>query len=250
MAGQLQDRIALITGGTTGIGFATAKRFLDEGAKVIITGRNAERAEVARQELGGRAEVIISDASNLNDIQNLFTQIKDTHGRLDVLFLNAGVAAFAPISELTPEEFDRQYNINVKGPLFALQAALPLLSKGSSVLFNTSAVQAKGFPGASIYAGTKAALRTVVRVAAAELAPLGLRVNAISPGPVETPIYGKLDMPQEAVDAFAQQVVSGVPLGRFGSSEEVANVALFLASDQSSYVHGAEITVDGGFAQV
>jgi NAD(P)-dependent dehydrogenase (short-subunit alcohol dehydrogenase family) len=248
--GKLTDKIALITGGTTGIGLATARRFADEGATVIVTGRNPETLAIAREELAGKATVIASDAGDPDAIRDLFDEIRRTHGHLDVLFLNAGVARFAPLQSHTLDDFDLQFRVNVRGPWLALKHALDLLQPGAAVLFNTSVINSKGMAGASAYGATKAALRSLVRTAATELGARGIRVNAVSPGPVETPIYGKLGMPQQQVDAFATQVQSQVPLGRFGRPEELAQVALFLASPAASFVHGAELAVDGGMAQV
>lgn len=247
---RLSGKIALITGGTTGIGLATARTFLREGATVIVTGRNPETLEAARAELGEGAEVLASDAGDADAIRALFAHIHDRYGRLDVLFLNAGVARFAPWAEHSLADFDLQFAVNVRGPWLAIQAALPLLSPGASVLVNTSVVNQMGMPGASAYAASKAALRSLVRTAAAELGPRGVRVNAVSPGPVDTPIYGKLGLTAEAVTAFAEGVQSQIPLGRFGRSEELAQAALFLASPESSFVHGAELAVDGGMGQV
>jgi NAD(P)-dependent dehydrogenase (short-subunit alcohol dehydrogenase family) len=247
---KLQNKIALITGGTTGIGLATAQRFVAEGAKVILTGRNPDTLQAAREQLGEGVEVIKSDASDEEDIADLFAQVEARHGRIDVLFLNAGIAKFAPLGEAPVDDFDRMWRINVRGPWLALQKALPLLGEGASVIFNTSALDVKGMAGASAYASTKAALRSIVRTAAAELAERKVRVNAIAPGPVETPIYSKLGLPAEAMDEMAGGIVSGIPLGRFGAATEIASGALFLASDDSSYMTGAELPLDGGYAQV
>jgi len=250
MTKKLDGKIALITGGTTGIGLATAKRFVDEGATVLVTGRNPKTLEIARAELSGRAEVIASDASDPAAISALFEQVQARYGKLDVLFLNAGIARFAPISDASVDEFDAIFNVNVKGPWLALQKALPLLKAGSSVVFNTSVVNQVGMPGASIYGASKAALRSIVRTAAAELSAAGVRVNAVAPGPIETPIYGKTGMPQAQLDEFAGAVVSQVPLGRMGRPDELASAVLFLASDEASFIQGVELAVDGGMTQV
>ncbi|MEO1272675.1 MAG: SDR family oxidoreductase [Myxococcota bacterium] len=249
--GKLAGRVALVTGGTTGIGFATAKRFLAEGAEaVVITGRNRERLKVAQLELGDRVLAVASDAGDPEQIEALFKTIDAQYGRLDVVFFNAGVASFGPLAEFPLEEAQRLVQINFVGPWLGLKAALPLLKPGSAVLFNTSATNVIGLPGASVYAATKAALRSLVRTAASELAGQGIRVNAVSPGPVETPIYGKTGMPGEQLDAFATQIINKVPLGRFGTPDELAQVALFLVSDEASFVTGAEYVVDGGMTQV
>ena len=250
MSGSLNSKIALITGGTTGIGLATAKLYLKEGAKVIVTGRNADNLALAKETLGAGADVIRSDAGDPEAISELFDLVSKRYGRLDVLFLNAGIAKFAPLEQHSLEDFDQMFAINVRGPWLALKHAIPLLGSGSTVLFNTSVVNEKGVSGASAYGATKAALRSIVRTAAAELAPQGIRVNAVSPGPIETPIYSKLGLPQEAVDAFASGVVSQVPLGRFGRPEELAQASLFLVSDAASFINGAELKVDGGFGSV
>lgn len=250
MANALENKIALITGGTTGIGLATAKRFAAAGATVIVTGRNPETLEAARSELGDRATVVASDAGDPAAISELFQWVQTEHGRLDVLFLNAGIAQFAPLGELPAAFFDRMYQVNVRGPWLAIQAAIPLLGSGSSVIVNTSVSNVKGMAGASAYGATKAALRSIVRTAAAELSPQGIRVNAISPGPISTPIYGKLGMPQEALDGFAAGVLGQVPLGRFGEPSEIAETALFLASPAASFIQGVEIPVDGGMTSV
>ncbi|MBX2798211.1 MAG: SDR family oxidoreductase [Myxococcales bacterium] len=250
MSTLLSGKVALITGGTTGIGLATAQRFAAEGATVIVTGRNPETLATAREVLGDTAAVWPSDAADPEAIAALFAQVKSVHGGLDVLFLNAGIAKFAPLSDTPVELFDQQFGVNVRGPWLALKHAASVLNDGASVFINASAVHGKGMPGASAYAATKAAVRSIVRTAAAELAERGIRVNTLSPGPIETPIYSKLEMPAEAVQEFAAGVQQQVPLGRFGSADEVAGAALFLASSLSSYVTGIDLPVDGGMAQV
>ena len=250
MTKKLENKIALITGGTTGIGLATAKRFAAEGARVIVTGRNPETLEAARRELGDRAEVIESDAGDEKDIARLFEGLAATHRRLDVLFLNAGIARFAPLAEASVKDFDAMWTVNVRGPWLALKHALPLLAEGATVLVNTSVVNQKGLAGAAAYAATKAGLRAVVRGAATELAARKIRVNAISPGPIETPIFGKLGISKNAADDFLKDAASHIPLQRIGNVDEVAGTAVFLASEDASFITGSEIAVDGGFAQV
>jgi NAD(P)-dependent dehydrogenase (short-subunit alcohol dehydrogenase family) len=246
----LNEKIALITGGTTGSGLATAQRFVGEGATVIVTGRNPETLAAARETLPDSVHVWASDASDPEAVSELFAKVTDTVGGLDVLFLNAGVAAFAPIEDHTVESFERQFAVNVRGPWLGIKHASPILNDGASVFVNSSAVSNKGMPGSSAYAATKAAVRSIVRVTASELAGRGIRVNSISPGPISTPIYSKLDMPAEQVEAFGASIQQQVPLGRFGNPDEVAGAALFLASNLSSYVTGIDLPVDGGMAQV
>jgi NAD(P)-dependent dehydrogenase (short-subunit alcohol dehydrogenase family) len=250
MSKKLQNKVALITGGTTGIGLATAHLFAEEGARVFVTGQNPETIARAKQELAGIAEVIRSDASDSAQLRSLISHIQQSAGGLDVLFLNAGVAKFAPITDFSEEEFDQLFSINVKGPFLAIKHAVPALRRGASIILNTSISAETGMPAASIYSATKAALRSLARTASADLVSRGIRVNAVSPGPIETPIFGKLGLPAEAIEGFAASVKSQNPLGRFGQAREIATAALFLASDDSSYMVGAEIVVDGGRTQL
>ena len=250
MTRKLENKVALITGGTTGIGLATAKRFAAEGATVVVTGRNRETLAAARKELGDRAEVIESDAGDEKQIAQLFEGLAKTHRRLDVLFLNAGIAKFAPLADASVKDFDAMWTVNVRGSWLALKHALPLLAEGAAVLVNTSVVNQKGLAGASAYAATKAGLRAVVRGAATELAARKIRVNAISPGPIETPIFGKVGMSRAQTDTFLKETASQIPLRRIGNVDEIAGTAVFLASDDASFITGSEIAVDGGFAQV
>ncbi len=245
---KLHNKVALITGGTTGIGLATAKLFIEQGAQVIVTGRNPETLSAAEGELAGKAQVVRSDVSSLDDIGNLVNIIKERHGRIDVLFANAGVANFLPIEAADEAHLDTQFNINFKGPYFLLQKALPLLSEGASVILNSSVAAQRGMGGSSVYAATKAALSSLGRTLAVELAPRGVRVNVISPGPIDTPIYGKLGLPADAVDGFKSTLSGSVALKRFAQSAEVANVALFLASSDATYITGQDIAVDGGLS--
>ena len=247
---RLKNKIALITGGTTGIGLATAKRFVAEGAEVIVTGRNPETLEAARRELDGIAKVVESDAADERKVAWLFETIGRKHGRLDILFLNAGIAKFAPLAEASLSDFDEMWHLNVRGLWLALQHAIPLLSEGAAVIVNTSVVNQKGFEAASAYSATKAAVRSIVRNAARELAARNVRVNAVSPGPIETPIFGKMGMTPESLDEFLSHATSQIPLGRIGSADEVASAAAFLASRDSSFITGTELAVDGGLAQV
>lgn len=246
----LTGKVAIITGATSGMGLDTAKLFLAEGAKVVLTGRSEEKLAALKDQLSGDFLLVRADAASTADSKALVEQATNKFGRIDILFLNAGIFQAHPIGQLSEESFDEVYNINVKGPLFLVNTALPHLNKGASILFNTSSSSVKGMPGTAVYASSKAALRSITRVLAAELAPQGIRVNAISPGPIETAIWGKTNLPQEALDDFAAGVINAVPLGRFGQGQEVAQAALYLASDAASYVTGSEIPVDGGMTQV
>lgn len=249
MADRLKNKVAVITGGTTGIGLAAAKRFAREGARVIVTGNNPATIAEASRELEGHAEVVASDAADEGAIKALFEDVRKRHGRIDVLFLNAGIALFAPWTDHSVEDFDRQFAINVRGPWLAIKHAIPVLADGASVIATTSVVNRMGMAGASAYAATKAALAQLVRTAATELSPRGIRVNAVSPGPIDTPIFGKVGMSEGELQQMAAGIQSQVALGRFGRAEEVADLALFLASDESSYVQGQEFAVDGGMTR-
>jgi NAD(P)-dependent dehydrogenase (short-subunit alcohol dehydrogenase family) len=235
---KLQDKVAVITGGTTGIGQAAAKLFHAEGARVFITGRNDKTLAEAKEHLPADVTTIRSDASKLEDIDALAAELKGKAGHIDVLYVNAGIAKFMPFESITPEIFDEMFNTNVRGAYFTVQKLLPLMGEGSSVVLTTSIAADLGMATSSAYGATKAALSSFARTLSNELAPRGIRVNEISPGPIETPIYDKLGMPDEQV--------AGVK--RFGSADEVAKAALYLASDDSSYLLGAKIRIDGGFA--
>ena len=245
---KLQDKVAVITGGTTGIGQAAAKLFHDEGARVFITGRNEKTLAEAKEHLPADVTAIRSDASKLEDIDALAAQLKEKAGHIDVLYVNAGVAKFMPFDSITPEIFDEMFNINVRGAYFTIQKLLPLLSEGSSVVLTTSIAADLGMATSSAYGATKAALSSLARTLSNELAPRGIRVNEVSPGPIETPIYDKLGMPAEQVSGFKGMMSELVPVKRFGAAEEVAKAALYLASDDSSYLLGSKIRIDGGFA--
>jgi NAD(P)-dependent dehydrogenase (short-subunit alcohol dehydrogenase family) len=246
---KLEGKIALVTGGTTGIGLAAAKLFAAEGARVYVTGTNPQSLAAARAELGDTAEVIASDAGSTADIEALAKRFADSGG-LDVLLLNAGIAKFAPIESMPEQTFDDTFRINVKGPWLALKHFGPLLRTGGAVVVNTSINNQLGMAGSAVYAASKAALRSLVRVAANELAPKGVRVNAVSPGPIETPLYGKLGFGADQLQGMAKGLVAQIPLGRFGTPDEVAKSALFLASTDSSFMTGEEIVLDGGMTRV
>jgi NAD(P)-dependent dehydrogenase (short-subunit alcohol dehydrogenase family) len=245
---KLAGRVAVVTGGNSGIGLETAKIYAQEGATVIITARNEQRFQetLATEHTG--LNVIKADVSNKADLQALFAQVNERFGKIDIVFANAGVAKFGPIDQLPDEAIDQMLDVNLKGVYYTIQAALPYLNEGASVLLNTSATNAKGEPNTAFYAATKAAVRSLARTLSAELVGRGIRVNAISPGPVGTPLYGKLGMVQEQVEGFGQYVQSKVPLGRFGTTAELAKAALFLASTDSSFVLGEELVVDGGYS--
>lgn len=248
--GRLSEKIALITGGNSGIGLATAKAFSREGAKVIITGRNQETLDKAAAEIGGDTIAIRGDVSDLGHLDNVADQVKEKYGRIDILFANAGVAMPTPFADVTEEQFDMHFDINVKGLFFTVQKALPLLTDGASVILNASIVKDKGFEGFSAYSATKGAVRTLARVWTAELKERKIRVNSISPGAIETPIYDRMGLPQEAQEEFGQNVAAQVPLGGFGEAGDIAEAVVYLASDEAKYTTGIDLVVDGGMSQV
>src|SRR5271154_6924664 len=247
--GKLLNKVAVITGGTTGIGLATAQLFIEEGAKVIVTGRNPETLDQAKKTLGSGADVIAADTSDLKAVEQLFKTIAERYKKIDALFVNAGVAKFAPLDQSSPEMFDEQFNVNVRGAYFTVQHAVPLIADGGAILFTASMVTSIAEPMSSIYSATKAALRSFGRTLAAELAPR-IRVNTVSPGPIETPIFGKLGLSSETIQAFAADMLQRNPLKRIGHADDVAKAALFLLSDESSYTTGIELFVDGGMASL
>lgn len=248
--GRLHGKVALITGGTSGIGFATAQIFQKEGAQVIVTGRHPKTVEEAQKELGPNALAVASDAGSLAATDALMKTIREKFGRLDVLFANAGVTQFAPVEQVDEDFFDRQFGVNVRGLFFTVKKSLGLLSDGGAVLLNASVASRKGFAGASVYSATKAAVRSLGRTLAAELAPRRIRVVTISPGPIATPLFSKLEMPKEAAEAVAAGWAAGVALKRMGRPEEIARLALFLASDEASFITGTEVFADGGLAEL
>ena len=247
---ELKGKVAVITGATSGMGLDTAKLFLENGAKVVITGRSQDKLDVLKNDLHGDFALVRADAASVNDTKELLKTTAAKFGKIDILFLNAGIFQAAPLGHITEAFIDQIYDINFKGPVMTLSLALDHLNDGASVLFNTSVSNVKGMPGVSIYGSSKAALRSAVRTFAVELAPRSIRVNAISPGPIETPIWTKTNLNEEQIEGFASGVSAQVPLGRFGKGDEVARTALFLASSAASFITGAEIPVDGGMAQV
>jgi NAD(P)-dependent dehydrogenase (short-subunit alcohol dehydrogenase family) len=252
MSGKLQGKIALVTGGNSGIGLATAREFVEEGAFVYITARRQAELDEAVKSLGPQAKGIKTDVSKLNELEALFTQISDDKGRIDVLFVNAGVAAFLPLGSITEEHFDQHFDTNVKGLLFTVQKALPLIPNGGSIILNASIESKQGKPAFSVYSATKAAVRSFARGWTADLKDRGIRVNVISPGPIDTPGLNGLAGPTtaEQLKGFHNHLATDIPLGRVGRPEEVARVAVFLASEDASFVAGIELFVDGGVAQV
>jgi len=248
--GKLEGKIALITGGNSGIGLATAKQFVNEGAYVFITGRREPELAGAVKEIGKNVTGVQGDVAKLGDLDRLFTQIKREKGKLDVVFANAGVAKYAPFGTITEEHYDSIFDINVKGLLFTVQKALPLLSDGASIILNASIVASKGFSSNSVYSATKAAVRSFARTWTTDLKERRIRVNAVSPGPIETPGLNDLVASTGAGEERLKMLSNSVPLGRLGTPDEIAKAVVFLASDDSSYVTGTELFVDGGIAQV
>jgi len=248
--GKLDGKIALVTGGNSGIGLATAKRFVSEGAYVFITGRREKELAAAVKEIGRNVTGAQGDVSSLVDLDRLFAEIKQEKGGLDIVFANAGIARFAPIGTITEELFDSIFSINVKGLLFTVQKALPLLRDGASVILNASIVGSKGLPANSVYSATKAAIRSFARTWTTDLKARQIRVNVVSPGAIDTPGLSDLMASSDTGAERLKMISSAVPMGRLGTADEIAKAVVFLASDDSSYVTGAELFVDGGFAQV
>ena len=245
--GKLEGQIALITGGNSGIGLATARHFVNEGAYVFITGRRERESAAAVKEIGRNVTGVQGDVANLADLDRLFAQIKREKGKLDIVFANAGGAAFAPVGKITEEHYEVLFNSNVKGLLFTVQKALPLMPDGASIILNASVVASKAIaPEWSVYSATKAAVRSFARTWTMDLTARRIRVNAVSPGYTDTPPWRSM----EAAEERMKTISGSVPLGRWGTPDEIAKAVLFLASDDSSYITGTEVFVDGGFAQV
>jgi NAD(P)-dependent dehydrogenase (short-subunit alcohol dehydrogenase family) len=248
--GKLEGKIALITGGNSGIGLATAKQSVNEGAYVFITGRRNSELAAAVKEIGGNVTGVQGDVSNLGDLDRLFAQIKREKGKLDIVFANAGVAEVSPLGKITEEDYDSIFNINVKGVVFTVQKALPLMPDGASIILNASIVASKGLSANGVYSATKAAVRSFARTWTTDLKERRIRVNAVSPGFIDTPGLSNLLASTGTGQQGKEMISNAVPLGRFGTPDEIAKAVVFLASDDSSYITGTELFVDGGFAQV
>lgn len=246
---KLKNKVAFITGGTSGIGLETAKLFQAEGANVVLVGSNAERLEVAGNELNGNALLIQADLRKVSDIERAVEETRTKFGQIDIVFANAGATTVAPLAAVTPAYINDNLALNFTGTFFTIQKTVPLMSQGGSIIVTTSFLNTIGFPGLSILAASKAATRSLVRTLGAELAPLGIRVNAVSPGAIATPFYSKIGLPEDVLSQVAATVTDKVALKRFGNPAELAKTVLFLASEDSSYTTGTEMVVDGGLTQ-
>ena len=246
----LEGKVAVVTGGNSGIGLATAQRFVEEGADVFITGRRQSELDAAVKQIGKNVTGVQGDVSNLADLDRLYDTVKQQKGRIDVLFANAGIIELAPLGSITESHFDKIFNINVKGLLFTVQKALPLFQDGGSIILTASINSSKGFETSTVYSATKAAIRSFARTWTVDLKHRKIRVNAISPGPIDTPIFNSAVQTEEEIEQIKASLVASMPMGRMGSPDEVAKAVLFLASDDSSYVTGIELFVDGGMAQI
>lgn len=247
---KLENKVAVITGANSGIGLATAKLYLQEGAKVVVSGRRQEALDGVSKDLSGDFITVLADVSKANDNKALIEKAVEAYGKIDILYLNAGIAPPTPTSDVTEEHYNHIFDINVKGPILAVKEALPYINDGGSILFTGSIVHQKGFDGMSVYSASKGALRSYARVLTSEVKSRGIRVNTIAPGPVATPIYNKMGLSEEVLEDMGKGFAQQVPLGRFATSEEIANVALFLASDEASYINGIDMEVDGGMSQI
>jgi NAD(P)-dependent dehydrogenase (short-subunit alcohol dehydrogenase family) len=247
---RLEGKVAVVTGGNSGIGLATAKRLQEEGARVAISGRSRKTLDEAVKTIGNGVVAVQADVAKLTEVDKLYAEVSQKLGKIDVLFVNAGVAKFAPLGETSESIYDEQFDINMKGAYFTIQKALPWLNDGASIILNTSVAGSTGNAGTSAYSATKAALRSLARTAAAELVGRGIRVNAVAPGPIVTPIFGRTGLSKDAIDEFAKEIAVRVPMKRFGQPEEVAGAVAFLASQDASYITGVEINVDGGLGQM
>jgi len=248
--GKLSGKVAVVTGGNSGIGLETARRFVAEGADVYITGRRQDALDEAVKSIGKCVTGVQGDVSNLKDLDRLYATVQKKSGRIDVLFANAGLGQFTSFGNVSEESFDLQFDVNVKGLFFTVQKALPLIVDGGTIILNGSIAGVKGLGPASAYNATKAAVRSFARTWTNELKDRGIRINTLSPGPIETPIFGKVGLTDEQISEFAGAITGLVPLGRIGTADEIAKAAVFLASDDSSFVTGIDLQVDGGLAQV
>ena len=247
---KLQNKVAVITGANSGIGLATAKLFLKEGAKVVLTGRRQKALDEAAKDLKGDFITVLGDVANTEDNHKIIDETVKKYGKIDVLFLNAGIAPPTPTSDIDENHYNDIFDINVKGPILTVQKALPHLNDGGSILFTNSIVHQKGFDNLGVYSASKGALRAYARVLTSEVKDRKIRVNSLAPGPIDTPLYGKMGLPEEQVEEMGKGFAAQVPLKRFGTSEEVAKTALFLSSEDASYINGVEIEIDGGLSQV
>jgi NAD(P)-dependent dehydrogenase (short-subunit alcohol dehydrogenase family) len=247
---RLKDKRALITGGTTGIGLETARQFIDEGARVVITGTNPDTLEAARKALGKEAQVIASDAGNVAAQSKLAQQITDIFGKLDILVVNAGIVELRPLEKWDEAGFDRSMGINFKGPFFLIQSLLSIFANPAAIVLNTSINSHIGMPNSSVYAASKAALLSLAKTVSGECVSRGIRVNTVSPGPISTPLYSKLGLPEADLKKVAAQIQSQVPAGRFGNPSEIAKAIVFLASDEAAFTVGSELIIDGGMSNL
>ena len=248
--GKLNGKVAVITGGSEGIGHSTARLFVEEGATVVITGRNKDTLDTAVKDIGGAIEAFRSDSRNLADLDALKAYMENKHGRVDIVFANAGGGRLGPFEQVTEDDFDYTFDTNAKGTFFTVQKLLPLVPNGGSIILNTSIAASKGLPNFSVYSATKAAIRSFARTLTTDLKERGIRVNALAPGHTATDIMRKTGVPHESIDGINAQIQAQVPAGRIGTGDDIGKAALFLASDDASYVTGIELTVDGGWAQV
>jgi NAD(P)-dependent dehydrogenase (short-subunit alcohol dehydrogenase family) len=247
---RLKDKVAVITGGNSGMGLATAQRFVAEGTYVFITGRRQSELDAAVKQIGRNVTGVRGDVSNLADLDRLYAKVKEQKGRIDILFANAGVGEFAPLETITEAHFDKIFSVNVKGLLFTMQKALPLFQEGGSIILTGSVGASKGGGATSVYSASKAAIRSFARTWTVDLKHRKIRVNAISPGPIDTPIFDSIAQTEKEINQIKANLVAAVPIGRMGSPDEIAKAVSFLASDDSSYITGIELCVDGGMAQI
>jgi NAD(P)-dependent dehydrogenase (short-subunit alcohol dehydrogenase family) len=251
MAGRLAGKVAVVTGASSGMGLVTAKRFVEEGAQVVIIGRREKELSEAAAQIGGNVIVVRGDVSRLEDLDRLYSVVQEKHGRIDILFANAGISEFSPVAAVTEEHFDRLFDINVKGLYFTVQRALPLLKDGASIVLNASISGNRvGMEALSVYGATKAAVRSFARTLSIDLKTRKIRVNSLSPGAISTGILGKMGLDEKTIAEAFSAVAAQIPTGRIGTSEEIASTVLFLASDESSYINGVDLVVDGGMSQV